>query len=104
MSKTTPDDVCALCYHHKSEAATCNREDCELSPASPCYALVLYSYDYYEWETTKAVSFDRQQLKKEHKVQDCLYSDRPLIALKEHRFYAKMEEAHWVIQPVKFLA
>ena len=38
MSKTTPDDVCALCYHHKSEAATCNREDCELSSASPCSA------------------------------------------------------------------
>ena len=38
MSKTTPDDVCALCYHHKSEAATCNREDCELSSASSCSA------------------------------------------------------------------
>ena len=39
MTMKTPEDVCALCYHHKSEAATCNREDCELSSASPCSRL-----------------------------------------------------------------
>ena len=74
------------------------------SDSTPCYALVLYSYDYYEWETTKAVSFDRQKLKRDHKFQDCLYSDRPIVALGEHQFYAEREDAHWVIQPVKFLA
>lgn len=74
------------------------------SNSTPCYALVLYSYDYYEWETTHAVSFDRQKLKTAHKRQDCLYGDRPLVALKEHKDYADREYAHWVIQPVEFLA
>ena len=31
-----PKDICGMCYHPKTEAATCNREDCDLSSASPC--------------------------------------------------------------------
>ena len=39
MSKTCPENVCALCYHDKSEAANCTRPDCECSSATPCSAL-----------------------------------------------------------------
>jgi len=36
MSKTCPDNICALCYHDKSESHNCTRPDCECSGAAPC--------------------------------------------------------------------
>jgi len=36
MSNRCPDNICALCYHDKSEAHNCNRPDCECSGAAPC--------------------------------------------------------------------
>jgi|14BtaG_2_1085337.scaffolds.fasta_scaffold174446_2 hypothetical protein len=100
MKRYDPDFECSMTECTAGEWVKLE----DLPPASTCYALVLYSYDYYEWETTKAVSFDREKLKREHKAQDGIYSDRPLVAFKEHQIYAEREDAHWVIQPVKFLA
>ena len=74
------------------------------SCSAPCYALVLYTYDYHEWEETLAVSFDASKLKDEYDSLDHLYDDRPLVAPASHKEYADREEVHWIIEPVKFLA
>lgn len=69
-----------------------------------CYALVLYTYDHHEWEETLAASFDEAKLKTEYESLDHLYSDRNLVSLEAHESLRDREEAHWVIEPVKFLA
>jgi len=69
-----------------------------------CYRLVLYTYDWHEWEETYAVSFIRKKLRDELKGMDGLYTDRPLIEEEQHAEYARREEAHWLIEEIKFLS
>ena len=69
-----------------------------------CYALKRYTYDYHEWGDVFAVSFDEQDLLN-YFVDDLedTYDDRELVSLEEHESLASMEEAHWVIEPIKYL-
>lgn len=69
-----------------------------------CYALVLYTYDHYEWEQVYAVSFDHGRLRVEYDALDDLYSDRSLVTEALHKEYANLEIAHWTIEPIKFLS
>lgn len=68
-----------------------------------CYALRLYTYDYYEWQEDIAVSFDQGALKAHLEQLDHLYDDQPLVDASEHESYADGERVHWVITPVLFL-
>ena len=72
-------------------------------PSPACYALVLYTYNGYEWRETFAVSFDEAKLRAEYASIDHLYSDRNLVSLEAHESFREGEEEHWVIEPVKFI-
>lgn len=50
MSKTCPDNICALCYHDKSEAHNCTRPDCECSVAPPCSPVRAFRVTCDYWE------------------------------------------------------
>lgn len=68
-----------------------------------CYALRLYTYDYYEWEKVYAVSFDPKLLCAHFEGLNNLYADRQIVDSSEHSMYAKNEKAHWTIEPINFL-
>jgi hypothetical protein len=70
-----------------------------------CYALRIYSYDYYEWEEDIAVSFDTTLLK-EYYERDLghLYDDAPLVDASKHQEYQDGEKPHWIITPITFLS
>jgi hypothetical protein len=70
-----------------------------------CYALRIYSYDYYEWEEDVAVSFDQNLLKEYYERNlDNLYDDAPLVDISKHQEYQNGEKPHWVITPITFLS
>jgi hypothetical protein len=71
--------------------------------APTCYALRLYTYDYYEWQEDFAVSFDQELLKAHYAGLDHLYSDRQLVDASEHEKNAEAERVHWIIEPITFL-
>lgn len=73
------------------------------SPGMTCYALRLFTYDYYEWEEVHAVSFDPKLLRAHFEEMDHLYADRPLVDGSEHAAHADREDPHWTIEPVTFL-
>lgn len=68
-----------------------------------CYALRLYTYDYYEWQEDFAVSFDQKLLKAHFARLDHLYDDCPLVDVSEHETHSERKDAHWVITPILFL-
>lgn len=68
-----------------------------------CYALVLFTYDYYEWKEVHSVSFSFDKLKAEYvKVAD-IYGCKPLVFSDEHETYQDRKDAHWVIKQIEFL-
>lgn len=66
-------------------------------------ALVLYTYDYYEWEEIKATSFDRKKLKELYKTIKQDYHNAPLIPFTKHQEYKADRIYHCIIKPIKFL-
>jgi hypothetical protein len=71
--------------------------------ATTCYALRLYTYDYYEWQEDFAVSFDPELLKNHFAELDHLYDEKPLVDVSEHKTHSEREDVHWVITPILFL-
>ena len=69
-----------------------------------CYALTLYTYDYYEFEETIAISFDKDKLKKEYENIEHIWSEAPLIRKKESEPFWLNEKPYWLIRPLKYLA
>lgn len=70
-----------------------------------CYALVLYVYDYYEYEETFAVSFSQGKLRSELASLNHHHGKQPFAEDdNQHRSLARSEEHHWTIKPIKFLA
>lgn len=71
--------------------------------APPCYALKVYSYDYYQWEEVLAVSYDPAKLREYHKTVDHMYNDAPLVEARGHRGLSAVEKEHWIIEEIPFL-
>lgn len=71
----------------------------------PCYALRLFTYDYYEWQQDYAASFDPEMLKEHHKtgLDGVMYRNAPLVDESEHAQLADSESPHWVVTPIRFL-
>jgi hypothetical protein len=83
-----------------------------------CYALKLFTYDYYEWEEIFAVSFDPELLRlayRENADQEVdanvirslsqVYKNAPLLDSRAngHEALGEAETPHWIIEPIKFL-
>jgi len=84
----------------KSDTNNTAGSDCS---GATCYALRLFTYDYYEWEEVHAVSFDPELLRAHFEGLDHLYANRPLVDGSEHSAHADRKDAHWTIAPVTFL-
>lgn len=69
-----------------------------------CYALVLYTYDdyeyFYEWEEVLAVSFDADALKEEYNKERRPFA---LVSYDKHKELAGVYRNHWTIKEVEFL-
>lgn len=62
-----------------------------------------YSYDYHEWESLRAASFDREKLEAEH-AKTLNPEGNPIAEdEEEHMNWAKREKYHWQIKPIDFL-
>lgn len=64
------------------------------------YALVEFTYDYYEWERTIAVSEDPARLRERYAEED---TDYPLISRALHRKFCDKEDHHFCIEPVAYI-
>lgn len=63
------------------------------------FGLFEFTYDYYEWTSLVCVSIDPQKLKDYWEAER---DGKPLAHKEsEHRSYAKKEETHYKIQPIK---
>ncbi len=71
----------------------------DISLEKAMFGLFEFSYDYYEWTSLVCVSSEPQKLK------DYWMSEGDGVPFasdeKEHRSFAKNEEAHYKIQPIK---
>jgi hypothetical protein len=65
------------------------------------YALSHYTYDYYEWEETFAVSFDPAKL--EELASTHTDEHNPLVSEVEHEDKRREERGHYTISEIRFL-
>lgn len=63
------------------------------------FGLFEFSYDYYEWTSLICVSEDTQKLNDywASEGEGVPFANTP----KEHRDFAKNEERHYMVQPIK---
>jgi hypothetical protein len=71
------------------------------------FGLILYTYDYYEWERVVCTSFDRELLVEKHRQinseQNAMGYDIPLLDSIERESAKSREKSHYCIDPVVFL-
>lgn len=64
------------------------------------YGLAYYTYDWYEWETVEAVSFDRGKLVEEYQSK---VEAADLVDSDNHEDYSTNERSHYMIIEIPFL-
>ena len=71
------------------------------------FGLILYTYDYYEWERVVCTSFDRELLVEKHRQinseLNAMGYNIPLLDENNRESDKSREKSHYCISPVLFL-